>query len=84
MFHLFLKKNNWITPFVEKDRLLRKDYPKIERHTPMSETESQEKLVLWKLRCSATRQKSSNTRFLINGQGKENEDVEKFCVPLCT
>lgn len=56
----------------------------MERRSPMSEAESQEKMVLWKLRCSATRQKSSNTRFLINGQGKENEDVEKFCIPLST
>lgn len=44
----------------------------------MSETESQEKMVLWKLRCSATRQKSSNTGFIIDGQGKKEGNVEKF------
>ena len=68
VFHL-LKKITGLLPFAEKDRLLRNDYPKIERRRAMSETESQEKMVLWKLRCSATRQKSSNTGFMINGQG---------------
>lgn len=77
-------KNNWITPFAEKDRLLRNDNPKVEHPGAMSETESHEKMVLWKLRCSATKQKSSNKGVIINGQGKENEDVEKFCVPFCT
>lgn len=50
----------------------------------MSETESQEKMVLWKLRSSATRQKSSNTGLIIDTQGRENGDVQKFFVPLCS
>ena len=48
----------------------------------MSDTESQEKMVLWKLRCSATRQKSSNAGVLLDGPGKEKGVVEKFCVAL--
>ena len=51
----------------EKDKLLRNDYPRVEHlYRPMSTEESQEKMILWKLRCSATRLKSSTT---ISGQG---------------
>ena len=51
----------------EKDKLLRNDYPRVEHlYQSMSTEESQEKMILWKLRCSATRLKSSTA---ISGQG---------------
>lgn len=51
----------------EKDKLLRNDYPRVEHLCrSMSTEESQEKMILWKLRCSATRLKSSTA---ISGQG---------------
>lgn len=60
-----------LTPSValstEKDKLLRNDYPRVEHlYRSMSTEESQEKMILWKLRCSATRLKSSTA---ISGQG---------------
>ena len=66
-------------PFTGKDKLLKNDFPKPEHFRPMSGTESQEKMVLWKLRCSATRQKSSNVGVTVDGQGKGNREVEKSC-----
>ncbi|XP_078369470.1 uncharacterized protein LOC144653369 isoform X2 [Oculina patagonica] len=63
-------------PLDRKDKLLRNDFPRVEHlNRPMSDVESQEKMVLWKLRCSATKQKSSNTTFLINGQEGNKEEV---------
>ena len=68
------KGNLWSLLLTEKDKLLRNDYPKFDRSVrPMSDAESQEKMILWKLRCSATKQLSSPTGFeksiTTNGQG---------------
>ncbi|KAJ7363316.1 hypothetical protein OS493_011603 [Desmophyllum pertusum] len=62
-------------PIDKKDKLLRNDFPRLEHHRPMSDAESQEKMVLWKLRCSATRQKSSGIEFITDGQEGSKEEV---------
>ena len=40
--------------FAENDKLLKPEYPKVSYHC-ISETDSQEKTLLWKLRTSATK-----------------------------
>ena len=70
------------TSFTEKDKLLRSDYPKVDRtHRPMSDAESQERMILWKLRCSATRQMSSPggiiTNFDASGQGTCTNNINE-------
>ena len=67
LFDLFL---DWSATFLtERDRLLRDDFPRPEQYRSMSEGESQEKMVLWKLRCSARRQKTSSTGNMMDTQG---------------
>ena len=48
---------------------MRDDFPRPEQYRSMSEVESQEKMVLWKLRCSARRQKTSSTGKMMDTQG---------------
>ncbi|XP_074619378.1 uncharacterized protein LOC141878360 [Acropora palmata] len=43
----------------EKDRLLKDDYPRVEPYHRMSDAEAQEKMMLWKLRSSVSRQMPS-------------------------
>ena len=71
-----------VTSFTEKDRLLRRDYPKVDRaHRQMSDAESQERMILWKLRCSASRQMSSPGGIILNGdasgQGTRTNDINE-------
>ena len=67
LFDLFL---DWSATFLtERDRLLRDDFPRPEQYRSMSEGESQEKMVLWKLRCSARRQKTSSTGNMMDTRG---------------
>lgn len=59
-------------PLDKKDKLLRNDFPKLERsNRPMSGAESQEKIILWKLRSSATKQMSSPAGFMKEGSKEE-------------
>lgn len=48
---------------------MRDDFPRPEQYRSMSEGESQEKMVLWKLRCSARRQKTSSAGNMMDTQG---------------
>lgn len=65
---------------------MRSDFPKVDRtHRPMSDAESQERMILWKLRCSATRQMSSPGGIITNGDASRqgtcinnvNEDLRR-------
>lgn len=65
-------------PLDKKDKLLRNDYPKADHfYRPMSDAESQEKMILWKLRCSATRQKSNEQESKEELMSKIQEIVKK-------
>ncbi|XP_066017713.1 uncharacterized protein [Pocillopora verrucosa] len=61
-------------PHGKRDRLLRDDFPRPEQYRSMSEGESQEKMVLWKLRCSARRQKTSSTGNMMDTQECDKEE----------
>lgn len=62
----------------EKDRLLKDDYPRVEPYHRMSNAEAQEKMMLWKLRSSVSRQMPSargTDKAIVTMEQESNEEI---------